>query len=214
MSSVSALLSAHPAGDRAVLLDLAGADAVRGVHTALTEAALPGIVDLVPGASTLLVIGARSEPAALRTAVELARSTPVGHSTHTGPDDGPTVHIPVRYDGEDLAAIAARCELSPAEVVTKHSSVTYTAAFLGLTPGFTYLTGIDPALELPRRSTPRTSVPAGTVAIASEYTGVYPRSSPGGWHLLGSTTVAMWDLNRRPQALLVPGTRVRFEPVG
>jgi KipI family sensor histidine kinase inhibitor len=124
------------------------------------------------------------------------------------------VTLPVRYDGADLDAVAAASSLTASEVVRRHSSATYVAAFCGFAPGFAYLTGLDPALHLPRRSTPRTRVPAGAVAIAGDYTAVYPHPSPGGWHLLGHTDAPVWDVERPRPNLLVPGTRVRFEVIG
>ncbi|MDO9175148.1 MAG: carboxyltransferase domain-containing protein, partial [Actinomycetota bacterium] len=113
-------------------------------------------------------------------------------------------------DGDDLHDVAARCGLTPSEVVTLHTSIEYTVAFCGFMPGFAYLVGLPSVLHLPRHATPRTRVPAGSVAIAAEFTGVYPRESPGGWHLLGRTDAALWDDLRTPPALLPPGARVRF----
>ena len=99
------------------------------------------------------------------------------------------------------------------EVAARHAAPTYTCAFCGFAPGFAYLVGLDPALHLPRRATPRTRVPAGSVAIAAEYTAVYPSASPGGWHLLGHTTLALWDpLPRTRRRCVEPGTSVRFVP--
>jgi biotin-dependent carboxylase-like uncharacterized protein len=123
------------------------------------------------------------------------------------------VTIPVRYDGADLADVAKATGLSEDEVVSVHTGPNYTVAFTGFAPGFGYLTGLDERLRLPRRDTPRTRVPAGAVAVAGEFTGVYPRPSPGGWHLLGSTTAPLWDPSREAPALLRPGMTVRFEPV-
>jgi KipI family sensor histidine kinase inhibitor len=121
------------------------------------------------------------------------------------------VTIPVVYDGPDLADVASRTDLSVEEVVRRHAAGEYVVAFCGFAPGFGYLTGLDPALCLPRRTVPRTRIPAGSVAVADRFTSVYPSNSPGGWHLLGRTATVMWDLERQPPALLAPGTRVRFE---
>jgi KipI family sensor histidine kinase inhibitor len=96
------------------------------------------------------------------------------------------------------------------EVVARHTAVDLVVAFLGFTPGFPYLVGLDPALHVPRRPTPRTRVPAGAVGLAGAQTGVYPRSSPGGWQLIGRTTAVLFDPGREPPALLAPGDRVRF----
>jgi KipI family sensor histidine kinase inhibitor len=116
------------------------------------------------------------------------------------------------YDGEDLPEVAATLGMSRNEVVSVHSAAQYVVAFCGFMPGFSYLTGLDARLILPRRDTPRTRVPAGSVAIAAEFSAVYPRESPGGWHLLGRTDAAMWVDDRDPPALLPPGTRVKFRP--
>jgi KipI family sensor histidine kinase inhibitor len=129
--------------------------------------------------------------------------------TGTG-GDVPAVEIPVVYDGEDLAEVAAACGTSTDEVVRRHLAGRYECAFCGFAPGFAYLTGLDPGLQLPRRATPRTRVPAGAVAIAAEYTAVYPSPSPGGWHLLGRTDAVLWDVSRPEPASIRPGTTVRF----
>jgi KipI family sensor histidine kinase inhibitor len=127
-------------------------------------------------------------------------------------DPSHAVELDVTYDGEDLAAVAEACGLTTDEVISRHSGATYRAAFCGFAPGFAYLTGLDPALELPRRASPRTRVPAGSVAIAADYSAVYPTTSPGGWHLLGHTDAVLFDADRDPPALIVPGATVRFAP--
>ena len=116
----------------------------------------------------------------------------------------------MRYDGADLAEVAAMTGLDPAEVVRAHTSTLWRVAFGGFVPGFGYLVGGDPRLHVPRRESPRTRVPAGSVALAGEFTGVYPRASPGGWQLIGTTDAVLWDPDRSPPAVLTPGTRVRF----
>lgn len=203
------------AGDRAVLLELHDAATVHQAHQALTAERVDGLADVVAGAATLLLIAEHPHGTALRRATARVRQIPAEQaSPAAGGDAKGTVTIPVRYDGQDLADVARLRGVSTEEVVRMHTARTYTAGFFGFAPGFAYLTGLDPALHLPRRGSPRTEVPAGTVAIASEYTGVYPRRSPGGWHLLGTTTTPLWDLDRPRPALLTPGTRVRFEPTG
>lgn len=202
------LQGVRPVGDRAVLLEFDDSTGVQQAHAVLSGRPIDGVVDLVPGARTLLVIA--DLESALAEAVKRARLPMSGVGA---PASTITVRLPVRYDGADLTEVAERCGWSVEEVIARHSRRTYTAAFLGLVPGFAYLTGLDPALRLPRRDSPRTSVPAGTVAMASEFTGVYPRSSPGGWHLLGTTRIPLWDLEQQPPALLVPGTTVYFEPI-
>jgi KipI family sensor histidine kinase inhibitor len=177
-------------------------DEVMVVDRALRAAALPGVDDIVPGARTILVHHRQIDRQALE-----ALLVPAGT---TAPASGPIVEIPVIYDGADLTEVSAATGLSIAEVIERHSAATYSAAFLGFTPGWAYLVGLDPALHLPRRSTPRTVVPAGSVAIASEFTGVYPTNSPGGWHLLGHTDAVMFDAKRDKPALVMAGDRVRF----
>ncbi len=129
------------------------------------------------------------------------------------PAPAPRTHeVDVRYDGEDLAAIAERIGSTTAEVVRLHVEPSYEVAFLGFLPGFAYLAGLDPRLVVPRRDTPRVRVPAGAVAIGGPYTGVYPFPSPGGWHLLGRVgSVPVWDRDAGP--LFAPGDRVRFREV-
>jgi KipI family sensor histidine kinase inhibitor len=192
-------------GESALLIET---DEVLGWYTALTDRPLPGVVDLVPAARTLLV----------RYGSDVDHETVVARLSDVTPSSaavtaGEPVTIPVRYDGEDLAEVAAATGLAEDEVVSVHSGAEYTVAFTGFAPGFGYLTGLDDRLRLPRRETPRTRVPAGAVAVAGEYTGVYPRPSPGGWHLLGRTTAPLWDPSRETPALLRPGVRVRFEAV-
>ncbi len=193
-----------PYGDRAVLVELPGSDAVRALHAAAR--ALPGVEELVPAERTLLVVAAPADLAAVTAALRALRPAPVPAGA------GPLVELPVVYDGEDLADVAARTGLAPGEVVARHSGATYAVASTGFAPGFAYLSGLDPLLHLPRRDTPRVRVPAGSVAVAAGWSAVYPRASPGGWHMLGRTDAVLFDVDRDPPALLVPGTRVRFVP--
>jgi len=175
-------------------------------YTAAVQAALASEVDeVVPAAATVLVtVG----PGADRGDVgsQLASLRPVD----AGPNETRMVEIPVVYDGDDLGSIADATGLAVTDVVARHSAPTYRCAFCGFAPGFAYLTGLDCALELPRRATPRTRIPAGAVAIAAGYSAVYPSASPGGWHLLGRTDAPMWRTGRDPPALVVPGATVRF----
>jgi KipI family sensor histidine kinase inhibitor len=130
-----------------------------------------------------------------------------------GQTAGDTVELPVHYDGADLDDLARLLELTTDEVVARHTGAEWTVAFCGFAPGFGYLTQPGTAWDVPRRATPRTKVPPGSVALAGEFSGVYPRESPGGWQLIGRTDVAVFDLDRDPAALLRPGTRVRFVEV-
>lgn len=119
----------------------------------------------------------------------------------------------IRYDGPDLAEVAAATKLTVDEVIALHTSATYRVAFSGFSPGFAYLVGLPPQLHLPRRQSPRPKVPAGSLAIAAHYCAIYPNSSPGGWHLLGTSNAELFNPNRNPPALLRPGTSIRFQAV-
>ncbi len=193
-------------GDRALLLEVADTDEVIGWTTAIRDAALPGVVDLVPGARTVLVIGDAPQVIPLLQK-DLKALSPTETTTL---DDGPVVEVPVVYDGPDLDDIARLTDLDVDEVIEAHTGTAWKVAFGGFAPGFAYLIGGDARLEVPRRDTSRTKVPAGAVGLAGEFSGIYPRSSPGGWQLLGHTDLPMWDVDRDPPALLQPGTRVQF----
>lgn len=168
---------------------------------------LPGVVDVVPAAETVLVRCA--DAASLHEALShLDRVVPVSVPEATG-----TVTIDVAYDGEDLAAVAEAVALPVDAVADMHSAAEYRVAFCGFAPGFGYLGGLPAELHLPRRPSPRSRVPAGAVAIAATYTAVYPRPSPGGWHLIGTTDRVLFDVERDPPAVLQPGTIVRFRRI-
>jgi len=193
-----------PCGPSAVLAEYESLAEVLAVYEALRLADVPGVDQIVPAARTVLVEFHDVDRGRLEA---LLVPTDLAPSVH-----GPLVEIPVVYDGEDLAEVAAATGMSRDEVVELHSSAEYWAAFLGFTPGWAYLVGLPAALQLPRRTTPRTAVPAGSVAIANEFTGVYPTASPGGWHLLGHTSVPMFDVDRDKPAFVAAGDRVRFVP--
>lgn len=171
--------------------------------------ALAGVVEIVPAVRTVLV--ECESPSALAGVFERLAEIEAAPPSLTA--DTPTISIPVRYDGADVADVAAKTGLSIDEVIELHSSARYDVAFCGFAPGFGYLRGLPEVLHLPRRATPRTRVPAGSVAIASEFSAVYPTESPGGWHLLGHTDIVLFDGHRDPPALLSPGTCVRFRPI-
>ena len=198
-----------PCGDAAVLAEVDDLAAVLDVYAALTRAEVPGVTDLVPAARTVLVRfdPARTDAAAVARALRAAG--PGGGQRAAGG----VVEIPVTYDGADLPDVAKLTGLTEREVVALHTAAEWTVAFIGFAPGFGYLVGGDPRLVVPRRAEPRTRVPAGAVGLAGEFSGVYPRESPGGWQLVGRTDLALWDLDRDPPALLVPGARVRFVEV-
>jgi 5-oxoprolinase (ATP-hydrolysing) subunit B len=199
-------------GDRGVLVECdEGVDPV-GFRDALLAGPVPGVLQAVPGARTVLVEIDPTRTSFGQLGTHVA-AMPVTTRPTTGPvADAPAVEIAVRYDGPDLAAVAQEIGADVDAVVELHSRARYRVGFCGFAPGFAYLTGLDPALRLPRLAEPRTAVPAGSVAIADEFTAVYPRRSPGGWRLIGSTSVAMWQLDRDPPALLAPGATVRFVP--
>lgn len=210
----------QPYGADALLVDLPGLDAVRALDAVLRVEPLPGAVDVVPAARTLLVrfgspTAARdaSAPLAERARAAAAGTPRPSGAGRPGPGDAEPVVLPVRYDGADLAAVACATGLTEAEVVRRHVAATYTVAFGGFMPGFAYLTGLDPALHVPRRPSPRERVPAGAVAVAGEFAAVYPAATPGGWMLLGTCDVPLFDVDRDPPALLRPGARVRFAPL-
>jgi KipI family sensor histidine kinase inhibitor len=194
-------------GDRALLLELGDTATVVAWTDAVTAAGIAGVADLVPAAETLLVVAAEdADVDAVRQRLEGLEVDESGGVQQ----DGDTLEIPVSYDGPDLAEVAKLTGLSEREVVEAHTGSTWRVAFGGFAPGFGYLVGGDPRLEVPRREESRTKVPAGAVGLAGTFSGVYPRESPGGWQLIGTTKAPMWDLERDPPALLVPGAVVRF----
>lgn len=195
-------------GDRALLLEVGSTRDVVAWSGAVREAGIEGLVDVVSGAETVLVVlegPERVDEAAGR----LRGLTPGSVELSTGD----VVEVPVVYDGPDLAHVARLTGLPVDEVVAAHTGQEWSVAFGGFAPGFAYLVGGDERLAVPRRESPRTTVPAGSVGLAGEFSGVYPRPSPGGWQLIGRTDLPLWDLDRDPPALLVPGTRVRFVAV-
>ena len=197
-----------PYGPAAWLLEVDVGGDVLAAATALARS--EAVNEIVPGARTVLVHlapGADREESGRRLLQLAAAAQGV-----VVDDPSDAVEIAVTYDGEDLAAVAEACRLTTAEVISRHSEAIYRAAFCGFVPGFAYLTGLDPALELPRRASPRTRVPAGSVAIAAGYSAVYPTTSPGGWHLLGHTDAVLFEADRDPPALIAPGTTVHFVP--
>lgn len=166
--------------------------------------------DIVPAADTLVVTHDSVDAAVIERIMAESLNALGSLTRETTSDTARLVEIPVRYDGEDLQYIAELASLSVEEIISLHSGGEYLAEFFGFAPGFSYLSGLPDALHFARRSTPRTRVPAGAVAIAAGYCAVYPRESPGGWHLLGTTSLVMWDAARASPATLEPGTRVRF----
>ncbi|MDZ5620789.1 allophanate hydrolase subunit 1 [Nocardioides sp. HM23] len=205
-----------PYGDRALLVEVEEVSEVVLVADAVRSGPLADLVDdVVPGARSVLLLARPGvDPAEIRERAEtgiVPDDLRVDPSKSPADRQGPsTVEIPVTYDGPDLAEVARMTGLSEEEVVAAHTGTPWRVAFGGFAPGFAYLVGGDPRLEVPRRDEPRTQVPTGAVGLAGEFSGVYPRESPGGWQLIGRTEVAMWDLDRDPPALLDAGATVRF----
>lgn len=206
-------------GEHALLVEVAGLAEVLALDAAIRAAqasdpAFRRVVDVVPAARTVLVVlDDAADPGPVRSAL-LALPLGEAGAGDAVPEAADPITIEVRYDGPDLAEVARLTGLAPAEVVAAHTGRPWRVAFGGFLPGFAYLTGGDPRLQVPRRAEPRTSVPAGSVALAGEFSAVYPRASPGGWQLLGRTDVQLFDVERQPPALLQPGSTVRFVEVG
>ncbi|WP_338776342.1 allophanate hydrolase subunit 1 [Streptomyces sp. DG1A-41] len=199
-----------PVGEDALLVEVSSGEEAQALHAELVRRRAEGSLsarEIVPAARTVLLDGldAPARVAAELTAAELPPAPPRARAV---------VELPVRYDGPDLSDVAAHWGVPEREVARIHAQTEFRVAFCGFAPGFGYLTGLPPRYDVPRRATPRTAVPAGSVALAGPYTGVYPRSSPGGWQLIGTTDAVLWDHARVPAALLSPGTPVRFVPVG
>jgi KipI family sensor histidine kinase inhibitor len=203
-----------PMGDAALLLETDDIDAVLAIAAVLAPLAEAGdgvwadVDDLVPAARTLLVVARPTTDldALGRAVVGAARRAALA----TTSADQRVTEIAARYDGPDLEEVARLTGLTPDEVVAAHTGTAWRVGFGGFAPGFAYLVGGDPRLVVARRAEPRTRVPAGSVGLAGEFSGIYPRESPGGWQLIGSTDVVLWDADRQPPALLIPGTTVRF----
>ena len=218
-----------PCGDRALLAEFDSLAAAVATHRRWVTTAPAGVLELVPAARTVLV---RIDPAVigLGHAEHWLRSSVTGGAPGGGEPfeplpgrvaDAPAVELPVVYDGDDLETVAAAWGCPASEVADRHAEIEWTCAFIGFSPGFPYLVpsamlrdgdAPPPLPPLPRRSTSRARVPAGAVALAAEYCGIYPRPSPGGWQLIGRTEAVLWDGAREQPALIVPGARVRFVP--
>jgi KipI family sensor histidine kinase inhibitor len=190
------------AGEHGLLIELPGLEHVMSLAAEIRRRAPRGVTEVVPAARTVLLQGSGLEA----LAAEL-KDWPL---PAPAPDAQPALEIPVTYDGPDLDEVCALTRLSRDELIALHTGATLTAAFCGFVPGFAYLTGLDARLQVPRRASPRTRVEAGAVGLAGEFTGVYPRASPGGWQVIGHTRLALWDAARDPPNLLAPGARVKF----
>ncbi len=229
MAEASTDLSFSPLGDRALLLEIgnhidsATIARIRALADHLEKLRLPGVLDLVPA---LCTIGVHYEPEQWRD--ESGARTPyemlIGQIQQSLPDfatlessQGPLHEIPVCYEpefGDDLAALASARGLSADQVVQIHSAAVFSVYMIGFAPGFAYLGPLDERLSLPRRETPRARVPAGSVAVANQYTGIYPADLPGGWHIIGRTPLRLFDPSRASPSMLSAGDRVQFAPIG
>ncbi|MEV7598518.1 allophanate hydrolase subunit 1 [Kitasatospora sp. NPDC089797] len=194
-------------GPDALLVELDGADEAIAFHAELQRrravSGFPSVTEVVPAERTVLLDGV-ADPDALAADLPGWRVPPL---RTTGEE---RVTVPVRYDGADVAEVAALWGVAEREVARIHSATEFRVAFSGFAPGFGYLTGLPERYRVPRRAVPRPAVPPGAIALAGRYTGAYPRSSPGGWQLIGHTDAVLWDPSREPAALFTPGTRVRF----
>jgi KipI family sensor histidine kinase inhibitor len=199
-------MEARLVGDHALLLQCSGPDEVRAAYAEARRRQDSGeltCTDVVPGATTLLLDGLREPGSVLGGLADWSLEV-------AGEDAGPLVELSVTYDGPDLEPVAKHCAMDVDEVVRRHRQTEFVVAFCGFAPGFAYLSGLPEELHVPRRESPRSTVPSGSVGLAGAFTGVYPRSSPGGWQLIARTGERLWDADRDPPALLTPGTRVHF----
>lgn len=199
-----AVVNLVPVGARACLVEVEGALAAASLAT-WARAHGVSAEEIVPAATTVLFDGV--DPAEVAAALPLWTAEPDDPS-------GPLVRVRVDYSGPDLASVARHWGCSTAEVVRLHTSLDFTALFSGFAPGFSYLAGLPADLSVPRLASPRARVAPGSVALAGTWCGIYPTASPGGWLVLGTTEVVLWDVDRESPALLAPGTRVRFEAAG
>lgn len=198
-------------GDRALLLECGSTGEVLAVAAVVRQAVLPGVADIVAGARTVLVTLIDGEDQAAVRAHLAAIEVPAREAPGLTRIE---VVIDTVYDGVDLPEVAERLRMDTDEVVRAHTATPWRVGFGGFAPGFAYLVGGDPRLVVPRHAEPRTRVPAGSVALAGEFSGIYPRESPGGWQLIGRTQAVLWDIDRPQPALLMPGMAVRFRDAG
>jgi KipI family sensor histidine kinase inhibitor len=202
-------------GDQALLLEFDNTIEVLAWTEVIRDANLLGVLDIVPASRTVLIklAGPRYQaPTRQRLANLRLDTAEVGKIA--APDGGSAdVVIDVVYDGADLDEVARLTGMTAAQVVEAHSARPWRVGFSGFAPGFAYLVGGDDRLRVPRRSEPRTKVPVGSVGLAGEFSGVYPRESPGGWQLIGHTDAVLWDIERDTPALLTPGMWVQFRAV-
>ncbi|WP_454787781.1 5-oxoprolinase subunit B family protein [Mycolicibacterium lutetiense] len=205
--------TARDYGDQALLLEFDSTADVLAWTASLTAAQLLGVVDIVPASRTILIKLADPRYQA-PTRQRLGKLQLQPGSAPVRPVGQADVTIDVIYDGADLRDVAALTGLTPEQVIAAHTGSPWQVGFMGFAPGFAYLVGGDERLQVPRRAEPRTSVPPGAVALAGEFSGIYPRQSPGGWQLIGRTDAVLFDVHRDQPALLTPGTWVQFRAIG
>ncbi|MCK2217742.1 allophanate hydrolase subunit 1 [Actinomadura sp. ATCC 31491] len=201
------------AGEHGLLVETGSLELSHRMDAALRRERPDRVEEIVPGPDTVLVVAPGGDRERLRARLERLLARERDRSLAAEPAAAaPVVTIPVVYDGADLEPVAELAGCGVDEVIARHAGRELVVGWLGFAPGFAYLTGLDPVLRVPRLDTPRTSVPAGSVAVAGPYSAVYPTASPGGWRLLGRTELRVWDVAADPPSLFRPGTRVRFEP--
>jgi len=199
----------YPVSLDAILVELANLDETLALFGSLQRTPIAGVQEIVPAARTLLVSFRPAAVSREALAAQIAARDLKGSVRQVGK----LIEIPVHYNGEDLDDVARELGISVDEVIKRHTGSDYDVAFCGFAPGFAYLSG-GAGFVVPRRSTPRTRIPAGAVALAGGFSGVYPQASPGGWQIIGITPLKMWDLEREEPALFQPGYRVRFCDAG
>jgi KipI family sensor histidine kinase inhibitor len=199
-------MSTHLVGDSALLIDTHDTHSAQQLRAILLQQSLRGLRELVPAYNTLLLEFDVHE----FDVAKFIKQLPNLLNASPQPELVKEHEFIVRYDGEDLEEVAKITGLDIDEVIQCHCTPIYTVAFLGYAPGFPYLVGLDNRLQVPRLETPRTRVPAGAVAIAGEFSGIYPRATPGGWRLLGCSDAILFDPYRPSPALLAPGDKVHF----
>jgi KipI family sensor histidine kinase inhibitor len=197
----------RPVGPGALLVEVDSLETARALHARIEQERArgwaPGLADVVPAARTVLLDGV-TDQAALAAEIRSWSIVPRPEAA------GRVAEIACSYDGPDLGEVARQWGVRPERVAAIHSALTHEVAFCGFVPGFPYIAGLGGGREVARRDRPRAAVPAGSIALGDEYTGIYPRTSPGGWQIIGRTEAVMWDSGRDPAALLRPGDRVRF----
>lgn len=198
-----------PASDRVLLAEYENLEAVLGHFAALEAAQLTSVRELIPAASTIMVHYDPAIATAAELAAQIRQIPPVNHTRN----DLEMVTIDVVYTGEDIDEVATSLDVGVDELIRRHTGATWTGAFAGFAPGFVYCAGDDPLFDVARRSSPRTRIPAGSVAVASHFSAIYPRESPGGWQLIGHTAQRMWDLDRETPAAIQPGQQVRYRAI-